>query len=52
MNMIKYCRKMGNDMKRALVLAGGGSKGAYEVGFIKALDELNHEKFDMLQHPM
>lgn len=32
---------MGNDMKRALVLAGGGSKGAYEVGFIKALDELN-----------
>ncbi len=28
-------------MKRALVLAGGGSKGAYEVGFIKALDELN-----------
>jgi len=27
-------------MKRALVLAGGGSKGAYEVGFIKALNEL------------
>lgn len=28
-------------MKRALVLAGGGSKGAYEAGFIKALNELN-----------
>lgn len=27
-------------MKRALVLAGGGSKGAYEAGFIKALNEL------------
>ena len=27
-------------MKRALVLAGGGSKGAYEVGFVKALHEL------------
>lgn len=27
-------------MKRALVLAGGGSKGAYEVGFVKALNEL------------
>ena len=26
-------------MKRALVLAGGGSKGAYEVGFVKALYE-------------
>lgn len=28
-------------MKRALVLAGGGSKGAYEVGFVRALSELN-----------
>lgn len=28
-------------MKRALVLCGGGSKGAYEAGFIKALNELN-----------
>ncbi len=28
-------------MKRALVLCGGGSKGAYEVGFINALNELN-----------
>ena len=27
-------------MKRALVLAGGGSKGAYEAGFVKALHEL------------
>lgn len=27
-------------MKHALVLAGGGSKGAYEAGFVKALDEL------------
>ena len=30
-------------MKRALVLAGGGSKGAYEVGFVKALHELGIE---------
>lgn len=28
-------------MKRALVLAGGGSKGSYEVGFIRALKEMN-----------
>lgn len=28
-------------MKRALVLAGGGSKGAYEAGYVKALLELN-----------
>jgi len=28
-------------MKRAIVLAGGGSKGAYEVGFMSALKELN-----------
>lgn len=27
-------------MKRALVLAGGGSKGAYEVGFVCALKEM------------
>ena len=27
-------------MKRALVLAGGGTKGAYEAGFLKALHEL------------
>ncbi len=27
-------------MKRALVLAGGGSKGSYEAGFMKALKEL------------
>lgn len=24
-------------MKRAFVLAGGGSKGAYEIGFYKAI---------------
>lgn len=28
-------------MKRALVLGGGGTRGAYEVGVIKALNELN-----------
>ncbi len=28
-------------MKKALVLGGGGSKGAYEIGVWKALDELN-----------
>lgn len=28
-------------MKRALVLAGGGSKGSYEVGFVKAMKELD-----------
>ncbi|MCD7949067.1 MAG: patatin-like phospholipase family protein [Erysipelotrichaceae bacterium] len=28
-------------MRRGLVLAGGGSKGAYEVGFVKALNELD-----------
>lgn len=30
-------------MKQALVLAGGGAKGAYEAGCIKALQELNVE---------
>lgn len=30
-----------NKVKRALVLAGGGSKGAYEVGFVTALRELD-----------
>lgn len=28
-------------MKRAIVLAGGGSKGSYEAGFMKAIQELN-----------
>jgi len=30
-------------VKRALVLAGGGAKGAYEAGYIKALNELGME---------
>lgn len=34
-------------MKKALVLGGGGSKGAYEIGVWKALDELNI-KFDLV----
>lgn len=33
--------------KRALVLGGGGSKGAYEIGVWKALDELN-QSFDLV----
>ncbi len=28
-------------MKRAIVLSGGGTKGAYEAGFVRALKELN-----------
>ena len=28
-------------MKTALVLGGGGSRGAYEIGVWKALNELN-----------
>lgn len=34
-------------MKKALVLGGGGSKGAYEIGVWKALDELG-EHFDIV----
>lgn len=34
-------------MKRALVLGGGGSKGAYEIGVWKALNELDM-KFDIV----
>ena len=34
-------------MKRALVLGGGGSKGAYEIGVWKALDEM-HQQFDLV----
>lgn len=35
-------------MKRALVLCGGGSKGAYEMGVWTALKELNEDKFDIV----
>ena len=34
-------------MKRALVLGGGGAKGAYEIGVWKALNELG-EQFDLV----
>lgn len=34
-------------MKRALVLAGGGAKGAYQSGCIKALQELEYD-FDII----
>ncbi len=34
-------------MKRALVLSGGGAKGSYEIGAIKALREM-HMKFDIV----
>lgn len=34
-------------MKRAIVLSGGGSKGAYEAGFLKAAKELN-QSFDIV----
>ncbi|MGN1183566.1 MAG: patatin-like phospholipase family protein [Faecalibacillus sp.] len=34
-------------LKQALVLSGGGAKGAYETGCIKALQELNFE-FDIV----
>ena len=27
-------------MKRAIVLAGGGSKGSYQIGFFKAIKKL------------
>ena len=34
-------------MKRAIVLSGGGSKGAYQIGFWKALKKLNI-KYDIV----
>lgn len=34
-------------MKKALVLAGGGAKGAYQAGCIKALQELEYD-FDIV----
>ena len=30
-------------MKRAIVLSGGGGKGAYQIGFWKAIRELDIE---------
>ena len=35
-------------MKRTLVLAGGGTKGIYECGVIKALKELGKDQFDCI----
>lgn len=35
-------------MKKALVISGGGSKGAFSVGVIKDLTELYHLSFDIL----
>ena len=37
---ITVCDERRMQMKRALVLGGGGSKGAYELGVWRALDEL------------
>ena len=34
-------------MKKALVLGGGGTKGAYQYGAIRALEKLNY-KFDIV----
>ena len=39
-NSILIKRGVSKTMKTALVLAGGGAKGAYEAGCIKALEEL------------
>ena len=35
-------------MKRTLVMAGGGTKGIYECGVIKALKELGKDQFDCI----
>lgn len=35
-------------MKRTLVLAGGGTKGIYQCGVLRALAELGEEKFDCI----
>jgi len=42
-----WYNKIGDIMKRALVLSGGGSKGAYQIGAIKALQKLN-QSFDIV----
>ena len=40
-------KKTNKEKKTALVLSGGGSRGAYQIGVIKALDELGWS-FDMV----
>ena len=45
--MIQYSWKEVIHMKRALVLCGGGSRGAYEIGAYKALQEAGYT-FDII----
>ena len=35
-------------MKNALVLAGGGTKGIYQLGVIEAMRELNLDNWDII----
>jgi NTE family protein len=35
-------------MKKALVLAGGGTRGIYQLGVLKALHELGEDDFNMV----
>lgn len=44
--MDKYVRMV--LMKRTLVLAGGGTKGIYQCGVIRALKELKEDEFDCI----
>ena len=44
---VQICGKVMQQMKTALVLSGGGAKGAYEAGCIRALQELGYE-FDLV----
>ena len=39
---------MGENMKNALVLAGGGTKGIYQLGVIEAMRELNLDNWDII----
>jgi len=41
------CDKVAQHMKTALVLSGGGAKGAYEAGCVRALQEIGYE-FDLV----